>query len=85
MLHYGSENVHGSEHTIDGSPFPAEIQLFAFNSQLYSSWMEAESRPNGITAVSILVLLADYDHQPRESKQIKIMSDSLKLSANKGW
>lgn len=40
-LHYGREISTGSEHTINGVQFPGELQLYAYNSQLYGSWEEA--------------------------------------------
>src|SRR6185503_1781014 len=81
-------NAKGSEHTIDGLSFAAELQLFAFNSQLYSNWREAESRPNGVAAVAILVVLLDRElkiskEDKEGNKQLKLLADSLRVS-NKG-
>lgn len=45
----------GSEHQIDGRSFAGELQLFAYNWQLYRSYDEALTRPHGLLAVSILV------------------------------
>ena len=84
VIHYGGDNVRGSEHTIDGVSFTAELQLFAYNSQLYSSWRDSESRPNGVSAVSILVVLSDFDSQSKENKQLKGMSTALRELANSG-
>jgi len=87
VIHYGVDNAKGSEHTIDGLSFAAELQLFAFNSQLYSNWREAESRPNGVAAVAILVVLLDPELKMKEekegNKQLKLLADSLRVS-NKG-
>ena len=84
VLHYGKNNSKGSEHVIDGSHFPAEVQLYAFNSQLYSTWAEAESRPNGVAAVAILVLIAGSEQQSRVSKGFGPLMHSLKVSCSQG-
>ena len=69
---------------IDGVSFAGELQLYAFNSQLYSGWSDAESRPNGVAAVSVLLVIADFDHQSKVSRGVRIMTDALKISSSKG-
>ncbi|KAH0549174.1 hypothetical protein KQX54_006693, partial [Cotesia glomerata] len=61
-LHYGMSDHLGSEHTVDGYAFPAEIQIFGFNSQLYSNFSDALHRPQGIVAVSLLLQLGDLSN-----------------------
>ncbi|GAB6019183.1 hypothetical protein CHUAL_000802 [Chamberlinius hualienensis] len=56
-LHYGTKDTVGSEHTIDGYAFPAEIQIFGFNSQLYSNVSEALTRSQGIVGIAMLLQL----------------------------
>lgn len=84
VIHYGGDNIRGSEHTIDGLSFTAELQFFSFNSQLYSSWKDSEAKPNGVAVVSILVVLSDFDSQSKENKQLKAMTSALKSAANTG-
>lgn len=84
VLHYGSDSTHGSEHLIDGNSYPLEVQLYFFNSQLYSSWKEAESRPNGITALAILGLITNGDTASRTNSQVKIIAEAVKASSLKG-
>ncbi|XP_076031380.1 carbonic anhydrase-related protein 10-like isoform X2 [Oratosquilla oratoria] len=55
-----SDNSHdaieyGSEHSIDGEHFPAEIQLYFYNTDLYSNMSHASGRTGGVAAVSTLV------------------------------
>lgn len=45
----------GSEHTIDRVRFPAEIQLMAYNSDLYENFTDAMIQPKGILAISVIV------------------------------
>ncbi|XP_075587705.1 carbonic anhydrase-related protein 10 [Dermatophagoides farinae] len=59
-LHFGRENDRGSEHTIDGKRFPGELQLYAYNSQLYSNWSEAKREPNGLVAISIFIMVSGH-------------------------
>ncbi|XP_012279370.1 carbonic anhydrase-related protein 10 [Orussus abietinus] len=54
-LHYGLTDHSGSEHTVDGYAFPAEIQIFGFNSHLYNNFSDALHRAQGIVAVSLLL------------------------------
>jgi hypothetical protein len=48
-------HVLGSEHTIDRIRFPAEVQLMAFNSDLYENFTDAMTQPRGVLAISIIV------------------------------
>lgn len=56
VLHYGrSEDGSGSEHTIAGQSFAAELQLYFFNHDLYSDWQESVHQANGVTAIAVLI------------------------------
>ncbi|CAG0881443.1 unnamed protein product [Cyprideis torosa] len=55
FIHYGMENAFGSEHRIQGKSYPAEIQLYFFNSDLYRNMSEARLKSQGIAALSIMV------------------------------
>lgn len=57
LFHYGRTDERGSEHTISEASFPAEVQFYFFNGQLYNSWDEAVEQPNGLAAISALVQL----------------------------
>ncbi|CAL8070501.1 unnamed protein product [Calicophoron daubneyi] len=46
---------HGSEHTIDGKGYAAEVQLIAYNSYLYKSYEEAARKHNGLAILVILL------------------------------
>ena len=45
----------GSEHSVAGRFFPAEVQLMAFNEELFSNLSEALGRPHGVAAVAVMV------------------------------
>ncbi|GMT18374.1 hypothetical protein PFISCL1PPCAC_9671, partial [Pristionchus fissidentatus] len=56
-VHYGREDTvaNGSEHAIDGKKFPMELQLLAYNTDLYSNFSVAARSPNGIAGIAVLV------------------------------
>ena len=82
ILHYGSDNKRGSEHLIDGFTFPAELQMFFYNSQLYPNWSDASHKPHGVVVMAILIQLTNFEH-PHENHMVKMAADVLKNSASK--
>ncbi|ERL85520.1 hypothetical protein D910_02939 [Dendroctonus ponderosae] len=54
-IHYGTDNQQGSEHHIQGYSFPAEIQFYGFNKELYHNMSEAQHKSQGIVAISLMV------------------------------
>ncbi|XP_035709019.1 carbonic anhydrase-related protein 10 [Folsomia candida] len=71
-IHYGMRDEIGSEHTIQGYSFPAELQMYGFNAQLYSNFSEAVSRSQGIVAISVLLQLGDLSNP-----ELRILTDQL--------
>ncbi|XP_042889525.1 uncharacterized protein LOC122264600 [Penaeus japonicus] len=55
QLHFGSKDHLGSEHTVNSTSFPAEIQIYGYNSQLFSNFSDAVSRAHGIVAICIMI------------------------------
>ncbi|KAL5011989.1 hypothetical protein ScPMuIL_010540 [Solemya velum] len=58
-IHFGSMDYKGSEHTVDGKSFPGEIQVMAFNSDLYHNFSEAATSPHGIAGISLLAAISE--------------------------
>ncbi|CAH1370865.1 carbonic anhydrase-related protein 10 [Tenebrio molitor] len=58
-IHYGSDDQQGSEHHIHGYSFPAEIQLYGFNKQLYHNMSEAQHKSQGIVGISLMVQIGE--------------------------
>lgn len=54
-FHMGRGKENGSEHTINGRRFPMEVQLVAFNTDLYPNFTSAAKSPHGIAILSVLV------------------------------
>ncbi|XP_037073256.1 carbonic anhydrase-like [Pollicipes pollicipes] len=60
VFHWGEElGDHGSEHTIDGKFFDAEVQMVFFSDR-YGTYEEARKHPAGLTIVAV-PLSADLD------------------------
>lgn len=58
-IHYGTENHQGSEHRVHGYAFPAELQLYGFNAELYHNMSEAQHKSQGIVGISLMVQIGD--------------------------
>ncbi|RWS30194.1 carbonic anhydrase-related protein 10-like protein, partial [Leptotrombidium deliense] len=58
-MHFGRTDSAGSEHHIAKSPFPAELQIIGYNSDLYQNMSEAAHRSNGLVAIALLMQLGN--------------------------
>ena len=64
FLHWGSKDESGdgalgSEHAINGHFFPAEIQLYGFNADLFHNLSQGMMQPNG--AVGVVIMIQESD------------------------
>ncbi|RWS10676.1 putative carbonic anhydrase-like protein 2, partial [Dinothrombium tinctorium] len=71
QLHYGRTDSSGSEHTLDGISFPAELQIIGYNSDLYRNTSEASRKTNGLAAIALLIQISD-----ESNKELKILTDN---------
>jgi len=55
FFHWGEKGFPGSEHTVNHHSFPAEIQIYGFNSDLYQNLSMARENPGGVVGVAIMV------------------------------
>ncbi|KAH9514027.1 Carbonic anhydrase- protein 10, partial [Bulinus truncatus] len=62
-IHFSHSDSDGSEHTIDGRGFSAEIQIYAYNSDLYTNMTKAMSSPRGILCLAVLVKVGRQPHE----------------------
>merc|ERR1711881_58122 len=60
-IHWGAEDCRGSEHTINGEPFPAEIHFVHYSSK-FASLSEAAGNENGLAVVGIFLRLGSEDN-----------------------
>ncbi|KAK8397595.1 hypothetical protein O3P69_004402 [Scylla paramamosain] len=83
-LRYGIVDLLGSEHTINGRAFPAELQLFGFNSQLYANFSQALDKAYGIVGISILLQIGERSNPALSQltagvNQIKYVGDKYSV------
>uniref|UniRef100_A0A5S6PIX4 Carbonic anhydrase like protein 2, putative n=2 Tax=Brugia malayi TaxID=6279 RepID=A0A5S6PIX4_BRUMA len=83
VVHFGlvANDERGSEHTIDRVRFPAEIQLLAYNTDLYANFTEAMSQSRGLLAVSIIVDLGTVSNT--ELRKLTVASQSITYKGTK--
>ncbi|XP_064610486.1 carbonic anhydrase 2-like [Liolophura sinensis] len=53
--HWGSANNKGSEHTVNGQMYAAELHLVHWNTELYSGFGEAATSDNGLAVLGVLI------------------------------
>ncbi|XP_027699781.1 carbonic anhydrase 6 [Vombatus ursinus] len=53
-FHWGGE-FHGSEHLINGVQFDSELHIVHYNSEKYGSFDEAQTKPDGLSVVTVLI------------------------------
>ncbi|KAG0427474.1 hypothetical protein HPB47_025488, partial [Ixodes persulcatus] len=56
-LHFGRTDDRGSEHSVSGFVFPAELQILGYNCDLYANVSEARQRAQGLVAVASIIKL----------------------------
>ncbi|XP_069995698.1 carbonic anhydrase-related protein 10-like [Penaeus vannamei] len=71
-MHFGERDLQGSEHTIANYAFPAELQIYGYNAQLYRNFSQAASQVYGVVAIAVLVQLGDRT-TPALSKMLEAL------------
>ncbi|XP_063292607.1 carbonic anhydrase 6 [Pelobates fuscus] len=63
-LHWGGLDLEtsGSEHTIDGMRYIAELHIVHYNSDLYKSFDEAKDKPNGLAVLAFLYTDGNFEN-----------------------
>ncbi|XP_029943583.1 carbonic anhydrase 1 [Salarias fasciatus] len=57
-FHWGASDDKGSEHTVAGTKYPAELHLVHWNTK-YASFGEAASQPDGLAVVGVFLKIGD--------------------------
>ncbi|RVE58605.1 hypothetical protein OJAV_G00195940 [Oryzias javanicus] len=57
-FHWGGADDRGSEHTVDGTKYAAELHLVHWNTK-YASFGEAASKPDGLAVVGVFLKIGD--------------------------
>ncbi|XP_078478193.1 receptor-type tyrosine-protein phosphatase gamma-like isoform X3 [Lampetra planeri] len=63
-LHWGArdEEPGGSEHTVDGQRYDAEMHVVLYNSESYASVAEALGKPQGLAVLGVLLQVGSQEH-----------------------
>ncbi|XP_052821636.1 putative carbonic anhydrase-like protein 1 isoform X3 [Octopus bimaculoides] len=84
-IHFGTVDNAGSEHTIGGQSFAAEIHLIAYNTDLYDNYTSALASPHGIVAIAIFAMLSEktgneFDVIGKEFENIRFKGEKRNIS-----
>ena len=60
--HWGNENSHGSEHTVDGHTYAAELHLVHWNRTAYPSPNVAAGESDGLAVLGLFMEVGEEDH-----------------------
>uniref|UniRef100_A0A5F8GRP7 Carbonic anhydrase n=1 Tax=Monodelphis domestica TaxID=13616 RepID=A0A5F8GRP7_MONDO len=74
-LHWGSTDDQGSEHTVDGMKYAAELHVVHWNSDKYPSFVEAAHEPDGLAVLGIFLQTGEHNLQ---MQKITDILDSIK-------
>ncbi|XP_051969683.1 carbonic anhydrase 2 [Xyrauchen texanus] len=61
-FHWGASDDKGSEHTMDGKCYPAELHLVHWNTK-YTKFQEAVDKPDGLAVVGVFLEVGAENHQ----------------------
>ncbi|CAO2634502.1 Carbonic anhydrase 12 [Lemmus lemmus] len=66
-LHWGNRNdPRGSEHTVSGKHFAAELHIVHYNSDLYPDFSAASDKPEGLAVLAVLIEVCGSEGFSRE-------------------
>lgn len=60
-FHWGRDALSGSEHIINGQPYPAELHIVHYNTK-YGNFSEAVAHPDGLAVLGIMIELQARDN-----------------------
>ncbi|XP_014239786.1 carbonic anhydrase 1 [Cimex lectularius] len=74
--HWGPSSDEGSEHTVDGKSYAAELHLVHWNAEKYDSFLEAVSYPDGLAVLGVFFQVGDEELEGL-NKIVSMMPDIL--------
>ncbi|XP_041356845.1 putative carbonic anhydrase-like protein 1 [Gigantopelta aegis] len=85
-VHFGKVDQIGSEHSVAGRPFPLELQLYGYNSDLYVNFSEAKVKPHGIAAMAIFGMISseknsEFEILVQATTQTRFKGDRLSIGS----
>jgi carbonic anhydrase len=61
-FHWGSNNMVGSEHKVDGVAYPEELHIVHFNSDKYNNVSDAANHTDGLAVLGIFIQISDENN-----------------------
>ncbi|KAJ8400453.1 hypothetical protein AAFF_G00395770 [Aldrovandia affinis] len=61
-FHWGHDDCHGSEHTVDGKTYASELHLVHWNASKYQTFGEAAAAPDGLAVLGVFLETGE-EHQ----------------------
>ncbi|XP_029638145.1 carbonic anhydrase 2 [Octopus sinensis] len=58
-FHWGSNDSHGSEHTINSQAYPAELHLVHWNYNKYDTFAEAAAADDGLSVLGVMLKIGE--------------------------
>lgn len=77
-FHWGKTDKTGSEHTVDGKSYPAELHLVHWNTDLYKDFNDAVAKENGLAVLGTFIEIGE------EHAELKKLTDLLSNVKHKG-
>ncbi|KAM9235114.1 carbonic anhydrase 13-like isoform 2-T2 [Leptosomus discolor] len=77
-FHWGSNDEAGSEHAVDGMKYAAELHVVHWNSEKYSSFVEAARQSDGLAVMAVFLKIGECN------PQLKKITDRLDTIRIKG-
>ncbi|XP_075439104.1 carbonic anhydrase 13-like isoform X1 [Ascaphus truei] len=77
-FHWGCFDDHGSEHKVDGLNYAAELHIVHWNSEKYSSFVEAAHQPDGLGVLGVFLKIGEHN------TNIARITDALDAIKSKG-
>ncbi|XP_070571841.1 carbonic anhydrase 9-like [Ptychodera flava] len=83
-FHWGMKDSRGSEHYLEGSPYPAEMHIVTYDTARFSSEAEAVGKDRGLAVLGFFVELVDEDNPAFEPlltpfENIELEGDAVQL------
>ncbi|NP_001072448.1 carbonic anhydrase 13 [Xenopus tropicalis] len=77
-FHWGSSDGHGSEHKVDGMDYAAELHIVHWNSEKFSSFVEAACAPDGLAVLGVFLKIGE------PNRYIERITDTFGAIRSKG-
>lgn len=77
-FHWGPCDDYGAEHKVNGTDYAAELHLVHWNSEKYSSFVDAANKPDGLGVVAVFLKIGEHN------RNLKRITDAFDAINTKG-